>query len=108
MRVAFATTIGAAAPRKSPLSTTHPARKTAERPPRAAPAHRGRLEWRQLLDWLRDDGLIVAADVDRVAKRLSAGDSTLHPLVRLGGAGLVRADEPARQLDTEALTEWLA
>ena len=71
--------------------------------PSAVP--RGRLEWRQLLDWLGEDGIVTAADADRVAKRFGAGDSSLHALVRLGGAGLKRGDKP---LDTEALTVWLA
>jgi general secretion pathway protein E len=84
-----------------------PARAPAPLPPIAP---QGRLEWRQLLDWLHDDGLIGADDVDRVARRLSAGASTLHALVRLGGAGLQRVDAAGagKPLDTEALTEWLA
>ncbi|MBL8334164.1 MAG: Flp pilus assembly complex ATPase component TadA, partial [Rubrivivax sp.] len=63
-----------------------------------------------MLDWLQDDGWIAADDVTRVARRLSAGDSSLHPLVRLGGAGLARVDAAGagRALDVEALTEWLA
>ncbi|MCP5273046.1 MAG: Flp pilus assembly complex ATPase component TadA [Burkholderiaceae bacterium] len=69
------------------------------------PAPRGRLDWRQLLDWLQADGWITADDVLRVAQRLGAGRSSLHALVRLGGAGLQR---DGRALDTEALTEWLA
>jgi general secretion pathway protein E len=70
----------------------------------------GRLEWRLMLDWLHGDGWISAAEVERVAKRLSAGGSSLHALVRLGGADLVRCDEGfvGRPLDVEALTEWLA
>ena len=83
-----------------------------ERPPFAPPAGMplGRLEWRTLLGWLRDDGLIGDDDADLVGKRLGAGDSTLHALVRLGGAGLSRASGPGagKALDTEALTEWLA
>ncbi|MFT3816431.1 MAG: GspE/PulE family protein [Rubrivivax sp.] len=82
--------------------------KTATPPP----AYKGRLEWRLLLDWLRDDGWIGADDAERVAKRLSAGSSTLHALVRLGGAGLVRRDAggagAGKALDMEALTEWVA
>jgi general secretion pathway protein E len=68
---------------------------------------KGRLDWRQLLDWLRDDGLITADDAERVARRFAAGSSSLHALVRLGGAGLVRRGTQ-RPLDAEALTEWLA
>ena len=64
-----------------------------------------RLAWRQLLDWLRQDGQVSPADAERVVKRFGAGDSSLHALVRLGGAGLQHQGRP---LDTEALTEWLA
>jgi general secretion pathway protein E len=71
--------------------------------PTAAPT--GRLDWRQLLDWLREDAVVSHADADRVIKRFGAGDSSLHALVRLGGAGLLHKGKP---LDTEALTEWLA
>jgi len=100
------------------MSNSPPSRHRGEHrtPPRAAApdvrpaAHTGRLDWRLLLDWLHEDGWIEAADVERVARRLSAGGSSLHALVRLGGAGLVRSDAvgQGRQLDVEALTEWLA
>ncbi len=74
-------------------------------PAPASTGPRGRLDWRQLLDWLREDGWVGAEDAERVVKRFGAGDSSLHALVRLGGAGLQRG---GRALDTEALTEWLA
>mgnify|MGYP001172844102 CR=1 FL=1 len=66
---------------------------------------RGRLDWHQLLGWLRDDGWVSDDDAQRVVKRFGAGSSSLHALVRLGGAGLQRQ---GRALDCEALTEWLA
>jgi general secretion pathway protein E len=69
--------------------------------------HHGLLEWRLLLQWLHDDGLIGNDDVERVSKRFGAGHSSLHALVRLGGAGLCKR-EGGQQLDTEVLTEWLA
>jgi general secretion pathway protein E len=68
---------------------------------------KGRLDWPQLLGWLREDGLVAGADAERVTARFRAGASSLHPLVRLGGAGLLRRGSGAA-LDTEALTEWLA
>jgi len=68
---------------------------------------RGVLDWRELLGWLQSDGLIGAEDADRVARRYGAGSSSLHALVRLGGAGLTRLDN-GKALDTESLTEWLA
>ena len=73
----------------------------------AAPHRKGALDWRELLQWLQDDGWIGAEDAERVAKRFGAGASSLHALVRLGGAGLVRQGSGSA-LDTEALTEWLA
>ena len=70
-----------------------------------APLPVGRLEWRTLLGWLREDGVVSPADADLVVKRFGAGDSSLHSLVRLGSAGLMHGGKP---LDTEALTVWLA
>jgi len=67
----------------------------------------GRLEWRPLLQWLVADGWITTDDAERVERRFGAGDSRQHPLVRLGGAGLVRQGS-GKPLDAEALTEWLA
>jgi len=57
------------------------------------------------LGWLRDDGWVSDEDAQRVVKRFGAGSSSLHALVRLGGAGLQRQ---GRNLDCETLTEWLA
>ena len=68
---------------------------------------KGRIEWPWLLDGLREDGWISADDAERVAVRFRAGASSLHALVRLGGAGLARKGS-GKPLDTEALTEWLA
>ncbi|URI11273.1 Flp pilus assembly complex ATPase component TadA [Aquincola tertiaricarbonis] len=81
------------------------ARPSSSVPPGDLPA--GRLEWRALLQWLVADGWITLDDADRVERRFGAGDSRQHPLVRLGGAGLVRKGN-GKPLDTEALTEWLA
>ncbi len=67
----------------------------------------GRLEWRMLLHWLREDGFVTPDDAERVARRFGAGATSLHALVRLGGAGLVKAGSQ-KVLDTELLTEWLA
>jgi general secretion pathway protein E len=69
--------------------------------------HKGRLEWRTVLAWLREDGVVSAEEAERVKKRFGNTQSTLHPLLRLGGAGLTRTDN-GLAMDTEALTEWLA
>ena len=82
------------------------------RPARTSAPPKGKLEWPLLLGWLREDGLISAEDAERVTARFRAGASSLHALVRLGGAGLARrSGKPgtgATALDTETLTEWLA
>ncbi|MDC8787277.1 GspE/PulE family protein [Roseateles koreensis] len=67
----------------------------------------GRLDWRAMLHWLQEDGVIDEAQVMRTQTRFAAGDSSLHPLVRLGNAGLTRQDS-GKALDVDALTEWLA
>ena len=68
---------------------------------------KGRLEWRVLLRWLRDDGVLLPADADKLAQRFAAGDSAQHSLVRLGAASLTDA-KTGTALDVEALTQWLA
>ena len=68
---------------------------------------KGPLAWRQLLTWLLEDGVITPTDAERVTQRFAAGDSAQHPLVRLSGMSLARADTGAA-LELEPLTEWLA
>ena len=53
----------------------------------SSPRPSGRLDWRLLLRWLVDDALITADAAAQLARRFEAGDSSLHPLVRLGGGG---------------------
>ena len=82
---------------------------SASRPvsPARRPPPRGPLQWRDIVQGLLDDGVIGAADHAQVAQRLSAGSSSLHPLVRVAGAGLTDARRGG-PLDLEALTKWLA
>ena len=54
--------------------------KTAE----PATLHRGPLDWRVLVRWLREDGLIGPDDAATVTKRFGGGESRQHPLVRIG------------------------
>ncbi len=67
----------------------------------------GRLNWRTLLAWLRQDNILSADDTERTARRFAGADSNQHPLVRLGAAGLQRVGD-GKMLDVETLTEWLA
>jgi len=94
------------------MSSAHATQRPARGPAATAPAApkaawTGKLDWRQLLEWLREDGLISAEDSARVVGRFGAGSSSQAALVRLGAAGLQRAGN-RKPLDTEALTEWLA
>lgn len=68
---------------------------------------KGRLDWRWLVGWLREDKILKPDDAYRVAQRFSSVESAQHPLVRLAGIGLSDARNGA-SLDIEALTEWLA
>jgi general secretion pathway protein E len=67
----------------------------------------GKLEWRPLVDWLREDGVISAEDAERTIRRFAGTNSSQHPLVRLASAGLARLPG-SKVLDVENLTEWLA
>ncbi|MDO9235020.1 MAG: GspE/PulE family protein [Aquabacterium sp.] len=60
-----------------------------------------------LLTWLTEDNLLTSKDAETVAQRFGAGDSAQHPLVRLAGLSLKRADNGSA-LELEPLTEWLA
>ena len=67
----------------------------------------GRLEWPALLEWLRVDGIISAADAETTQRRFAGGHSKQHPLVRLAAIEMPRQGSKT-VLDVEALTEWLA
>ncbi|MEO6032240.1 MAG: GspE/PulE family protein [Burkholderiaceae bacterium] len=67
----------------------------------------GRLDAAQLLEWLREDGVIDAEAAKLTQRRFAGTHSAQHPLVRLGSAGL-HHKASGEELDAEALTEWLA
>ena len=77
----------------------------ADLPPHTTPT--GKLDWRLLLKWLREDQWIESEQAERTRKRFGAGDSAQHPLVRLGAAGLLHKGT-GKPLDVEVLTQWLA
>jgi general secretion pathway protein E len=72
------------------------------------PAHyQGPLDWRTLVQWLQEDGVITAQEAGRTVARCSAPRVPQLPLVRLANVGVVGA-QTHRPLDLEALTQWLA
>jgi general secretion pathway protein E len=75
--------------------------------PSARSAPRGPLDWRTLVEWLSDDGLISADEARRTVARCSQAESAQNPLVRLAAVAMARASD-GKPLDIEALTQWLA
>ena len=69
--------------------------------------HTGPIDWRRLVVWLLQDGVISADEAQRTISRCSQAESAQHPLLRLGSVAMRRASDQ-KPLDVEALTQWLA
>jgi general secretion pathway protein E len=65
------------------------------------------VDWRRLVEWLGQDGVISAEEVRRTIARCSQAESVQHPLVRLAAVAMERAAD-GKPLDIESLTQWLA
>jgi len=69
--------------------------------------HHGPLNWRSVLHWLQQDGVISSDEARRTTERCAQAESAQHPLLRLASVAMVRkADQ--KPLDVELLTQWLA
>ena len=73
----------------------------------ARTAPHGPLHWRQLVEWLSDDGVITHEEARRTIARCSQAESVQHPLVRLAAVAMTRASD-GKPLDIESLTQYLA
>ena len=73
----------------------------------AQPKHVGPLDWRKLVQWLQQDGVISDEEATRTVARCSMAESVQHPLVRLASVSMRRAADQ-KPLDIELLTQWLA
>ncbi len=73
----------------------------------AVAAMHGPLEWRELLRWLHEDGLIDDAGLRQGMDRSAHASARLHALQKVANAGLVRVSD-AKALDLDLLTSWLA
>ncbi len=71
------------------------------------PAFSGPVDWRQLVEWMRLDGVISDEEAQRTVARCAQAESAQHPLVRLASVSLRRIAD-GKPLDIEALTQWLA
>ncbi len=83
------------------MKTTH------KKPASPVPALDGPLDWRVLVGWLSEDGVISADEAARTIARCASAHSVQHPLVRLAVVGMTRQSD-GQTLDVEMLTQWLA
>jgi general secretion pathway protein E len=67
----------------------------------------GPLQWRQVVEWLSEDGVISREEARRTIARCSQAESAQHPLVRLAAVAMARAAD-GKPLDIETLTEYVA
>ncbi len=83
--------------------------KTITRPAplQPAPAYHGPVQWRHLVEWLREDGVITPDEAERTIARCSQAESAQPALVRLAAVGIHPVTGGAT-LDVEALTQFLA
>ena len=90
--------MSAVIPPKSPANSASPERRK---------PYVGPLEWRRLVEWLDEDGVISSAEAARTIARCSQVQSAQHPLVRLASVGMTRLSD-GKPLDVETITRWLA
>ena len=75
--------------------------------PTNPPPYVGPITWRLLVDWLAEDGVISAEELQRTVARCSQAESAQPALARLASVAMQRARD-GKPLDLEMLTEWLA
>ena len=75
--------------------------------PLAAGAPTGPLDWRRLVEWLQQDGVISNEEASRTIARCAQAESVQHPLVRLASVSMRRSSDQ-KPLDIELLAQWLA
>jgi general secretion pathway protein E len=71
------------------------------------PAPVGPLDWRRLVEWLSEDGVISGAEAERTIARCAQVQSAQHPLIRLASVGMTRVAD-GKPLDLETIAQWLA
>jgi len=83
------------------VTHTKPAREHAKK------GHIGPLDWRTLVEWLSEDGVISTAEAQRTISRCSQVQSAQPPLMRLANVGMTRVAD-GKPLDIETMSQWLA
>lgn len=77
------------------------------RDPHPKKGHIGPLDWRTLVEWLSEDGVISATEAQRTIARCSQVQSAQPPLIRLASVGMTRVAD-GKPLDMEIMAQWLA
>ena len=67
----------------------------------------GPLDWRTLVEWLSEDGIISQAESARTIARCSQVQSAQPPLIRLASVSMTRMAD-GKPLDMETMAQWLA
>ncbi|MDT7517895.1 ATPase, T2SS/T4P/T4SS family [Rhodoferax sp. TBRC 17660] len=73
----------------------------------SAVSYNGPLDWRLLVEWLKQDKVIAEEEAVRTIARCSQAESSQHPMVRLAAVSMRRAADQ-KPLDIEMLTQWLS
>jgi general secretion pathway protein E len=60
------------------------------------PPTRAPVDWRRLVDWAREDGLITADEASAPWTAAPKAESVQHPLVRLASVSMRRASDDRR------------
>ena len=84
-----------------------PTPPTSSRKPVSQLPHVGPLDWRKLVEWLSEDGVISAAEAARTIARCAQVQSAQPPLIRLASVSMTRLSD-GKPLDVETMTQWLA
>ena len=84
-----------------------PPRPASQRDPQGKKVHAGPLDWRKLVEWLSEDGVISSAEAQRTIARCSQVQSAQLPLIRLASVSMVRVAD-GKPLDIETIAQWLA
>ncbi len=75
--------------------------------PLAPSGYHGPVQWRHLIEWMHEDGVITRAEADRTIARCSQAESAQPALVRLAAVGVARAQD-GHPMEVEELTQYLA
>ena len=75
--------------------------------PKPKKIHAGPLDWRKLVEWLSEDGVISSAEAHRTITRCAQVQSAQHPMIRLASVGITRLAD-GKPLDIETIAQWLA